>query len=99
MVERQAPIMQSAVSFEDWFMPLDFLSVDYLWVINTFYDFNEKRGECRKVKIPTDSFLNLGEYETLEIFKLPQETINVHQKWVEKMKEGKEEIELKEGLE
>lgn len=94
--EKKTPIVESAVSFEDWFMPKDFMEVDHFWVINTYYDFSQKQGECRKVRMPTDSLLKLGRYEVLETFKKPDEAIEVHKKYVEKMKKGKlkEEVEV-----
>ena len=87
MAEKHTGIEQSGICWLEWHFPKD-MEFETFYVIDSFYNMSKKKGETRIVKF-TNTFYDLGEYETLETYETAGETEKGHKKYNEKFKGGK----------
>lgn len=87
--EKNTGILQSEISWLDWYFPKDLRKEKVFYVINSVYLFDKQRGETRIVRFDLDSFLKLGQFKILKIYKTIEETEKGHVKYNEMYKRGK----------
>ena len=87
MVNKPIEVIEGEISWVEWHFLKDMDDFKKFYVINSFYSLEGKFGETRIVKI-TDSFYDLGEYETLKRYKTIEETEKGHKEYNEKFKRG-----------